>query len=269
MTAGILRKELAPLSPKAWEQIEDEANRWLKTFLSARTLVDFAGPHGWEYAAVNLGRVDLAGNKATPGVGWGQRAVLPLIEVRAPFTLNQFEIDNITRGAADADLAPLAEAAREFALFEDRLVYQGFPDAGMQGIVETATHEPIPLPKDAAEYPEAIAKGLGAMHAAGIGGPYALVLEENLYHKLLKIMNYGKPVYQMLSDLVGGKLVWSAGLAGGVLLSLRGGDFELHVGQDVSMGYAGHNKENVELYLTESLAFRIPEPAAAVVYTAK
>ncbi len=49
-----------------------------------------------------------------------------------------------------------------------------------------------------------------------------------------------------------------------VLLSVRRGDFALTVGQDLSIGYAFHEKHKVELYLTESFTFRVLEPAAAV-----
>jgi uncharacterized linocin/CFP29 family protein len=48
-----------------------------------------------------------------------------------------------------------------------------------------------------------------------------------------------------------------------VVVARRGGDFELTVGQDWSIGYKGHDKENVDLYLTESFTFRVLEPAAA------
>ena len=56
---------------------------------------------------------------------------------------------------------------------------------------------------------------------------------------------------------------WPA-LEGALLLSVRGGDFELTVGQDLSIGYAYHEKHKVELFLTESFTFRVLEPTAAV-----
>jgi len=36
------------------------------------------------------------------------------------------------------------------------------------------------------------------------------------------------------------------------------------VGQDLTIGYKLHNAREVELYFTESFAFRVLEPAAAV-----
>ena len=59
-------------------------------------------------------------------------------------------------------------------------------------------------------------------------------------------------------------MIWAPGVQGAVLLSERGGDFRLQVGQDLSIGYTGHDAETVQLYLEETLAFRVVEPDAAV-----
>jgi len=48
------------------------------------------------------------------------------------------------------------------------------------------------------------------------------------------------------------------------VLSRRGGDFEMTVGQDLTIGYKIHNAREVELYFTESFTFRVLELAAAV-----
>src|SRR5581483_1255438 len=53
-----LHRELAPISDTAWGEIEKEARRTLRTFLAARQVVDFSGPHGWDYSAESLGRPD-------------------------------------------------------------------------------------------------------------------------------------------------------------------------------------------------------------------
>jgi uncharacterized linocin/CFP29 family protein len=45
---------------------------------------------------------------------------------------------------------------------------------------------------------------------------------------------------------------------------LRGDDFELTVGQDLSIGYLEHDREKVRLYFQESFTFRVLTPHAAV-----
>src|SRR5690606_34195307 len=89
-----LKRDIAPLTTQAWKLIDDEAQELLRTYLSARRFVDVSGPHGWEHAAVNTGRLEVAEAPVDKTITWGQREVLPLVEVRVPFTLLQMELDS-------------------------------------------------------------------------------------------------------------------------------------------------------------------------------
>jgi len=51
------------------------------------------------------------------------------------------------------------------------------------------------------------------------------------------------------------------------VISQRGGDFELTVGQDFSLGYLEHNSERVRLYIEESFTFLILTGQAAIPLT--
>ena len=48
------------------------------------------------------------------------------------------------------------------------------------------------------------------------------------------------------------------------MLTTRGGDFDLHVGQDISIGYLSHTDAAVRLYLQESFTFLLLTTEAAV-----
>lgn len=61
--------------------------------------------------------------------------------------------------------------------------------------------------------------------------------------------------------------MWAPGLDGALVMSKRGGDFVLDVGQDLSIGYVRHDAELVTLYLEESFSFRVTEPDAAIALT--
>jgi uncharacterized linocin/CFP29 family protein len=213
---------------------------------------------------VNLGRLEIRQDEAMEGVHWGVRQVLPMVEVRVPFTLKQMELDIIERGAKDADLDAIDAAALHVASFEERVVYHGFEPAGMRGILAASPHEPVALPDKMEGYALAVAQAVERLQLSGICGPYALVLGADRYHKLIQTTCTGFPLSHMIRDIMGGEIVWSPALETGVLLSTRGGDFELTIGQDLSIGYARHNLDEVELYLTESLAFRVVEPKAAI-----
>jgi uncharacterized linocin/CFP29 family protein len=64
--------------------------------------------------------------------------------------------------------------------------------------------------------------------------------------------------------MLDGPVVWAPAVDGAIVVSQRGGDFELVVGQDISIGYTDHDAESVSLYLEESLTFRVDSPEAAV-----
>jgi uncharacterized linocin/CFP29 family protein len=74
----------------------------------------------------------------------------------------------------------------------------------------------------------------------------------------------GYPLPRRIEPLLVEKIVRASTFDGGAVISLRGGDYELTVGQDLSVGYAYHDKHEVELYLVESFTFRVLESAAAV-----
>src|SRR6202790_3697128 len=128
-----LHRELAPISDKAWAQIEEEASRTLKRHLAARRVVDVLGPKGLEFSAVGTGHLHQI---QTPGDGIqaAQREAKLLVELRVPFELTRQAIDDVERGATDSDWAPVKEAARKIAFTEDRSVFDGYAAAGIQGI---------------------------------------------------------------------------------------------------------------------------------------
>lgn len=265
----ILRKSLAPITQAAWEEINEEATRIFKTKLTARKVVDIDGPHGWEKSAINLGRLEIAASKTGEGVTWGKRVVQPLIEVRIPFSLNQMEMDNVERGSKDAELEPLQQAAHKLADFEERAIFEGFADGGIQGIIEASDHTPITIKGDASEYLKPVSEGVNILANAGIEGPYNLVLGSPLYQNLLQSTCPGYPPFKMIKDMIGGEIMWSQSIDGGVLLSNRGGDFEFTLGQDISIGYAHHDREKIELYFAESFTFRVLDPVAAIGFSSK
>ena len=260
----LLRRDMAPIVDEAWKEIELQSSRILKGNLSGRKLVDFSGPHGWQFAAVNLGRLDVPSEAAADGVAWGLHMVLPLVEVRVPFTLGIWELDDIQRGAKNPDLDALKVAARQVAIFEETALYRGFGAAGMQGLLEASSHAPVPLSPDRNSFTESVELALLAIQEAEISGPYALVLGTEPYKWLMAGDPNAYPLRERIKAMVSGGIHWSPVLEGGAVLSRRGGDFEMTVGQDLTIGYKLHNAREVELYFTESFAFRVLEPAAAV-----
>ncbi len=262
--SDILKRSMAPLTTEAWQAIEAQARETLSGNLSGRRVATMSGPHGWNYAAVNLGTVSAAKTEAPKGVAWGLRDVQPLAEIRVPFTLAIWDLDNLTRGSATPDLDAVADAARTAAAFEETAVYLGFPAAGIKGLLPSAASKPIAFAATAATFAETIETAVHTLQASGIGGPYDLVLGRKPYQTMMAEAPQGYPLSKQVNAITGGTVHWSPVVDGGVLVSRRGGDFELTVGQDFSIGYHSHDTGKVNLFITESLTFRVLEPRAVV-----
>ena len=260
-----LLREHAPISETAWRLVDDEARSRLTPALGARKLVDFAGPHGWEYSATNLGRAQRLADAPCDGVWGAQRRLLALTELRVPFSVGLDELHDVDRGARDIDLGSLDQAARRLATAENSIVFHGWESVSIVGIVQAAKHDPIILGEDCERYPRHVAKAVELLLGAGIDGPYGLALGPETYTRVLETSERGGyPLLDHLHNIVAGPLVWAPGIQGGVVVSMRGGDFLFDSGEDISIGYDHADPKSVDLYLSESFSFRVVTPEAAV-----
>ena len=262
-----LLRERAPITEAGWALLDGEARERLEPALAARKLVDFRGPRGWEHSATNLGRTESVDD--TPdGVEAAQRRVLPLVEVRARFTVARAELADADRGAEDVDLAELDRAAHRLAVAENAAVFNGWAAVGVSGIAEASPHDPIALGEDCERYPRHVAKAVDALRGVGIGGPYGLALGPEAHTNVLETSQHGGyPLLEHLREIVGGPLLWAPGVDGAVVMRVGGGHFLFESGEDLSIGYLDHDTETIRLYLEESFSFRIATPEAAVALT--
>jgi uncharacterized linocin/CFP29 family protein len=261
-----LHRELAPISESAWTQIEEEASRTLKRYLAGRRVVDVKGPGGVMLAAVGTGH--LRGIEA-PGEGIvaRQREVKALVELRVHFELERQAIDDVERGANDSDWQPLKDAAKRIAYAEDRAVFEGYAAAGIQGIRQGTSNPVATLPGEVLKYPDAIAEALNQLRLVGVNGPYSVVMGADAYTALSEASDHGYPVIQHIQRLVNDEIIWAPAITGAFVLTTRGGDFALHLGQDVSIGYSNHTDTTVRLYLQETATFLLLTSEAAVALT--
>src|SRR5580693_2362239 len=261
-----LHRELAPVSDAAWAEISEEAARTFRRHLAGRRVVDVAGPGGEGMSAVGTGHI----REIEPpgdGISARQRHVLPLVELRVPFTLDREQIDDVARGSRDSDWQPVKDAARALAFAEDRAIFDGYRAADIDGIRPAASSPSIALPAAATGYPNAVAKALSELRSAGVNGPYAVVLSADAYTAASETSDHGYPVIEHLRRMISEDLVWAPSIEGGVVLSVRGGDFELQLGQDSFIGYPSPTETSIRLYLQESLTFLMLTGEAAVPLT--
>ncbi len=259
-----LHRELAPITPEAWEQIEEEARRTFTRTVAGRRVVDVAGPSGPSLAGVGTGHLqDITSHIS--GVRVRRREVQPLIELRVPFTVTRAAVDDVERGAQDSDWQPVKDAVMQMAYAEDRAIFDGFPDAGIQGVRPASSNGRLSLPAAVEDYPDVVARALTELRLAGVDGPYKVLLSADAYTALAETTVQGYPVLRHVARLVGeDDLIWAPAIDGAVVISCRGGDYQLSLGKDLSIGYSSHDAETIELYLEESFTF-LPFTAEASV----
>jgi uncharacterized linocin/CFP29 family protein len=257
-----LHRELAPISGAAWAQIEEETARTFKRYLAGRRVVDVQGPAGAELSAVGTGHLRPIASQRD-GILARQREVQALVELRFPFELDRQAIDDVERGANDSDWQPAKDAARQIAFAEDSAVFEGYSAAGIEGIRQGTSNPKMLLPADVRQYPDAIAQALSQLRLVGVNGPYAVLLGAEAYTALAETSDQGYPVLEHVKRLED-KIIWAPAIEGAFVLTTRGGDFDLHIGQDLSIGYLSHTDSAVRLYLQETFTFLLLTSEAAV-----
>ncbi|MBW0106756.1 family 1 encapsulin nanocompartment shell protein [Pseudonocardia sp. KRD291] len=264
-----LLREKAPIPELAWKAVDDEARERLTPLLSGRRLADWTGTTGWQTSSVDLGRSRRLdgpppGVKAE-GTTARLRRVQAMAEFRVPFSVSRDEIDDLQRGAQDPEFDDLARAAREAAVIENRAIFHGWPEAGFEGIAGVSPYEAHSLGDNPDSYPATVARAVDHLRRNGIEGPYALAIAPEGYTRIVETAEHGGyPLFEHLSRILGGQILRAHGLDGAVVVSQRGGDFLLDVGQDLAIGYSDHDANEVHLYLEESFTFRAVEPDASV-----
>jgi uncharacterized linocin/CFP29 family protein len=258
-----LHRELAPISGAAWASIEDEARRTFTLHLAGRRIADVRTPGEGVVSAVGTGHLSPAESPAPGVIAW-LRTVQPVTELTVPFTISRQAVDDVERGAKDPDWQPVKDGARTIAVAEDRAVFEGYQAAGIAGIRAAASNAGLDLPADARRYPDAVSQALTALRLAGVGGPYALALGAAAYTAVNETSDHGYPVRDHLARLIDGPIIWAPAIDGGFVLSTRGGDYELCLAQDLSIGYRSHDADGVQLYFTEAMTFLVHTPEAGV-----
>ena len=261
-----LHRELAPISEAAWADLEEEARRTFKRHVAGRRVVDVPEPGGRRHCrAVGTGHLDpidaaRRGRDRPPA-----RSSQPLVELRVPFTVEPAG-DRRRRARRQGRRLAAGQGRRQ----ADR-VRRG--PGGLRGLRrgrhrrhprELLQLRSLACPRTYAAYPNAVSQAVSALRLAGVDGPYSLLLSADAYTAVNETSDHGYPIREHLARVLDGEIIWAPAIDGAFLLSTRGGDFELRLGQDLSIGYLSHDATSVRLYFQESLTFLVHTAEAAV-----
>ena len=231
-----LYRDLAPITEQAWEEIELEARRTFKRHIAGRRVVDVSesgrpgrpppsAPAGWSTSS------------RPPTVcqppARQQTACTTSCSVHAV----ALEIDNVERGSQDSDWDPVKDAAKKLAFVEDRAIFEGYSRRLDRGHPQLSSNPALTLPKDIREIPRRHHAGAVRLRLAGVEGPYSVLLSADVYTKVSETTEHGYPIREHIRRLVENDIIWAPAIDGAFVLTTRGGDFDLQLGTDVSIGY--------------------------------
>lgn len=260
---NMFARGLAPISDAAWNAIDGQAAATLRANLSARRFADVKGPYGWERSCVALGGLETF--QRMGDVGYGVHKCVRFTETRADFTLDSMELHNIERGCDNPDLTAVERAAAAAAAFEDKMVYEGLTAAGVRGMSGHSDLEPVTLPSDPEQFLCAVKDAVTNFEVNNsISGPFAFVGGRKLRSMLDKIV-HGRTLLEVVSKNSSvSEYIYTPSFDGAFLVSKRGGDFELYIGGDFSVGFTSREDMKMNFFIAESVAFRVVEPKAFV-----
>jgi uncharacterized linocin/CFP29 family protein len=264
----ILNKTQAPFGSEVWATIESELGNYLAKRLNLRSVVDFNDSYSFDTDAINTGNIKKVSSKH--GTTVSTREPIKIVEIKHSFSISKELIEELKRGKVDFDNSTFTTTANNFAKIENDMILNGLKDANISGIISKETQTiNATSPKDIMV---SVAKSMGMFNASFVDGPFALVISSATMAKLMVESFDGKSLKSRIDDILGkGSIIINNDIGDdkALVVSQRGGDFEYYSGLDVCVGYDGETKDNVELFLLQTCAFRTITPEATIVINIK
>jgi len=262
----VLNQSNIPFGTAVWNTIESEISSYLTKRLTLRSVVDFKSEYTFETDAIPTKNV--ASIASQDGLEVFTREPIKMMEIKKSFTIPTSVIEDIKRDKPDFDTKVMMEAANSFAKVENETILSGQSAANIEGILSGV--ENTLEAKEGKDILKAVAKSLGIFNANFVDGTFKLVISSATMATLYTESFDGMSLKSKLDEILGaGAIVINQDIGDdkALVISQRGGDFELYSGMDVSLGFEKETSEGVELFLMQTFAFRSIAPEAAVLIT--
>lgn len=255
MESKYLGREDAPIGEEIWKALDETMTEAAKSVLAGRHLLYAEGPFGLGLKGVPLQDVMGEGGLVTS-------SFVPVNLIQKSFVLSKRDLAASERDGLPLNTAPVAAAALDCALLEDRIIFNG--TQGSQGLMTANGASELKLTawKEVGKAADEIISALTLLDNAGFHGPYSLALSPNRYNLLLRRYPQGGTELEQIKSMTDG--VFKAPILenGGLLLASGRQFAAIVLGQDMSVGFIGPAGEQLEFSVSESLALLIREPKA-------
>lgn len=264
-----------PLTPEEWRRLQGVVVEAARRTLVGRRVVDIHGPVGpgaetivkSHLAGTTRGHIDLQGNDAGDAVRSARREPGFLPIVYKDFVVHWRDLETARATGVPFDTSIAAGAASLCANREDQLILFGHETMGYEGLMN-ATGRLTLLRRDWSASGNAFADVSGATERLverGHYGPYSMIVSPRLYAQMHRVHQDTNVLeIEHVRKLVSGGVYQSALIRTEAALLVSGGrqNFDLVVGQDLTVAYLGAAQMNHPFRVFESIGLRIKRPSS-------
>lgn len=254
----LFKQALAPMPKTAWDEINARAEHVINAYLTTRKTLKVEGPYGLDKTHVPTGRMTLIDSPKGSDVKGGLYDAVSLLETRATFELDRWELDNISRGAKDIDLTSLEEAVKRLVLYEENTLYNGNAQAKIKGLKDAAKNT-LSLENNPQKILEKVAEAALLLKKAYATKPYHLIVGKTVYGYLNQLHG-NRLLREIIEQMIEGQVVLSEVLEGALLLPAKHPDIEFTIGQDYTIGYESHDLKTIRFFIMNSYTMRVLDP---------
>lgn len=263
-----LNRQLAALPDHVWEEIDTAAADAARDLLTGRRFLDLEGPFGVGMTSLEIGTDDYCRQTRPDEAGAIVSRAIAVPMLRKSFKISVRRVQGHLDMGLPLDLSPAEDAGEAVARREEEFIYYGSPEFGLEGLLTAEGRHELTA-GDWGKVEQALNDVLEAVNrldASGFHGPYALSLSPLLYNTLFRRYE-GTDMLQLehlkrLCELG----VYKATIEGAVLTDPHFG--RLMLGQDLMVGYSGHDGIHYQLFAAESIVLMVDDPEAACVLKA-
>ncbi len=263
---NVLMRSDAPLTDAQWQLIDATVGEVIGRVVVGRRILDLYGPLGFGAYTVPLYTYNSANGEPVRAKVTRQLALSTLAK---DFIITAKDLDLMNSGQP-FDTGPIAAAATQLALAEDKLIFSGDADEGVEGLLTITGRQTLPL-GDWNEEGQALADisaATATLVSAGFYPSYFVAMHPVLYTKLQRV--YGRrgilEIELVEKQATGGVFASPSIPQDKVLVIAAQPQYvDLAVGLDIATGFVESVSLEHHFSIMETLALRVKQPGAVCV----
>ncbi len=262
-------RESAPFTQETWDAIDGVVRAAAEEVRAARRVVEVIGPLGFgARGGVAEDRpASFTDEAGVPHVHVPVVQAMPVIH--RTFTIGARSVEAFLGRGEPLTLAEAAEAARQVARLEERLLVEGNAAAGIRGLLqqEGAVELPAGDWSDPGRAGDELLGALARLDEAGRHGPYAAAISPSRYYQLLRPHpTSGVTPLEQLRPAFAAGIFKSPTLRNEALVVMRSASGpRAVVGEDLTAAYDGREGIFHRLSLIESITLMPGVPGSVAV----